>query len=82
MLRDFGIERMVLEAKGTAADLHGWGLRPFEQEILTAVVESSGYTEIFEIGTFDGGTTSCPTGGDWSRSTALTNASGYRSASQ
>jgi predicted O-methyltransferase YrrM len=67
MLQDFGIEQMVLDARGTGSDLHDWGLRPFEQEILVTLITSSGFTNIFEIGTFDGGTTrllACAGGAD------------------
>jgi predicted O-methyltransferase YrrM len=57
MLADLGIDEMVISPEGADSDHHGWGLRALEQQILAAMVRSTGSRRIFEIGTFDGGTT-------------------------
>lgn len=58
VLQEFGSDVTALVgAVGDANDGHPWGLRQLDQAVLLALVRAVNARQVFEIGTFDGGTT-------------------------
>jgi predicted O-methyltransferase YrrM len=56
-LADLGAAPLPLSAAHGDDERHPWGLRRLDQEVLVAMVGAVGASRVFEIGTFDGGTT-------------------------